>query len=148
VFPAETGLKSLYVVFSRPARLTPGTVTGIGEDVSGIWLEHARSGPGAPIPTSVAATLRGREFSSFDSFRRAFWVAASKDTALTGQISEESLERMRSGKAPRTRLVDAAGKRISHEIHHVELISQGGEVYNVDNLRVHTPKNHVEVHQN
>lgn len=147
VFPETTGLKSLYVVFSKPARLTPGTVTGVGEDVAGIWLDHARAGAGAPIPTSIADTLRGREYSSFDSFRRAFWAAASRDTAVAGQFSDDSLERMRNGKAPRARLVDSAGKRISHEIHHVELISEGGEVYNVDNLRVHTPKNHVEVHQ-
>ncbi|WP_350310512.1 HNH endonuclease [Pseudomonas sp. lyk4-R2A-10] len=99
------------------------------------------------MPTSIADSLRGREYSSFDSFRRAFWAEASKDTRLAGQLSEDSLERMRNGKAPRARLADAAGKRISHEIHHVELISQGGEVYNVDNLRVHTPKNHVEIHQ-
>lgn len=66
---------------------------------------------------------------------------------VAGQFSEDSLERMRNGKAPRARLIDAAGKRISHEIHHVELISEGGEVYNVDNLRIYTPKNHVETHQ-
>ncbi|WP_277759285.1 S-type pyocin domain-containing protein [Pseudomonas sp. A34-9] len=147
VFPAETGLKSLYVVFSKPARLTPGTVTGVGEDVSGVWLEHARTGSGAPIPTTIADSLRGREYSTFDSFRRAFWTAVSRDGAVAGQVSDDSLERMRNGKAPRARLMDAAGKRISHEIHHVELISEGGEVYDVDNLRIHTPKNHVEIHQ-
>ena len=147
VFPADTGLKSLYVVFSRPARLTPGTVTGVGEDVSGVWLEHARTGSGAPIPTTIADSLRGREYSTFDSFRRAFWTTVSRDGAVAGQFSDDSLERMRNGKAPRARLMDAAGKRISHEIHHVELISEGGEVYNVDNLRIHTPKNHVEIHQ-
>jgi len=147
VFPADTGLKSLYVVFSRPARLTPGTVTGVGEDVSGVWLEHARTGSGAPIPTTIADSLRGREYSTFDSFRRAFWTAVSRDGAVAGQFSGDSLERMRNGKAPRARLMDTAGKRISHEIHHVELISEGGEVYNVDNLRIHTPKNHVELHQ-
>jgi hypothetical protein len=147
VFPADTGLKSLYVVFSKPARLTPGTVKGVGEDVSGVWLEHARTGSGAPIPTTIADSLRGREYSTFDSFRRAFWTAVSRDGAVAGQFSDDSLERMRNGKAPRARLMDTAGKRISHEIHHVELISEGGEVYNVDNLRIHTPKNHVELHQ-
>lgn len=147
VFPADTGLKSLYVVFSKPARLTPGTVTGVGEDVSGVWLEHARTGSGAPIPTTIADSLRGREYSTFDSFRRAFWTAVSRDGAVAGQFSDDSLERMRNGKASRARLMDTAGKRISHEIHHVELISEGGEVYNVDNLRIHTPKNHVELHQ-
>jgi hypothetical protein len=30
----------------------------------------------------------------------------------------------------------------------VEQISEGGEVYNVDNLRVNTPKSHIDVHKN
>lgn len=143
-FPA-TDIPPIYVVLS--VRYQPGVVTGQGEDVTGVWLDHARAGLGAPIPTSIADQLRGREFSSFDSFRRAFWVAVSRDSELTGQFSEDSMGRMRNGKAPRARLADSAGARISHEIHHVELISEGGEVYNVDNLRVNTPKNHVEVHQ-
>lgn len=147
VFPADTGLKSLYVVYSRPARQTPGIVTGVGEDVGGIWLDHAQAQGGAPIPTSIADKLRGSEYSSFDSFRRAFWAVASKDSAVAQQVSEDNLRRMRNGNAPRARLGDAAGKRISHEIHHVEPISEGGDIYNVDNLRVYTPKNHVDVHR-
>nr|WP_225927272.1 S-type pyocin domain-containing protein [Pseudomonas ekonensis] len=147
VFPAETGLKSLYVVFSKPARLTPGTVTGLGEDVFGTWLIGAGSGVGVPIPTEVADALRGREFQSFDSFRTAFWKAVS-ESAAAGQFIEQSVGRMRKGKAPRVRNAESVGGRRSYELHHLEKISEGGDVYDVDNLRVNTPRNHIDIHRN
>ncbi len=147
VFPAETGLKSLYVVFSKPARLMPGTVTGVGEDVSGIWLVGANSGVGVPIPTDVADSLRGLEFQSFDSFRAAFWKAVS-ESAAADQFINQSAGRMRKGKAPRVRKADSVGGRRSYELHHLEKVSEGGGVYDVDNLRVNTPRNHIDIHRN
>ncbi|MFJ2283426.1 S-type pyocin domain-containing protein [Pseudomonas sp. NPDC087803] len=147
VFPAETGLKSLYVVFSRPARLMPGTVTGVGEDVPGIWLAGAGTGIGAPIPTRIADRLRGREFSSFDAFRKAFWTEVVNDPDLSNHFIPDNIERMQNGNAPKARYRDAHGSKGSFEIHHVDPISQGGEVYNVDNLRVNTPKNHADIHR-
>ncbi|MFJ2714188.1 S-type pyocin domain-containing protein [Pseudomonas sp. NPDC087346] len=147
VFPAETGLKSLYVVFSRPARLTPGTVTGIGEDVSGIWLAGAGSGLGAPIPTRIADRLKGREFSSFDAFRKAFWSAVRDDQELFSQFNQDAQDRLMSGNAPAVRDREAVGSRGVFEIHHVERITDGGAVYDIDNLRVNTPKNHISQHK-
>ena len=146
-FPSQPQIAPIYLSLSI-RRGEPGVVTGIGENVPGEWLDHARTGLGVPIPTSIADTLRGRSFSSFDSFRRAFWVSVSRDPKLSEQIAQRELDRMRAGRAPRSRRIDWAGSRISHDIHHVEPISEGGEVYNVDNLRVNTPKNHVEVHKN
>ena len=145
-FPTKPEIAPIYLSIS--VRNQPGVVTGIGEDVPGEWLDHVRAGLGAPIPTSIADSLRGREFSSFNSFRRAFWVAVSRDPSLAGQFSEDSLSRMQEGKAPRARDGDMVGKRQTHDIHHVEQVSEGGEVYNVDNLRVNTPKNHIDVHKN
>lgn len=145
-FPTKPEIAPIYLSIS--VRNQPGVVTGIGEDVPGEWLDHARAGLGAPISTSIADSLRGREFSSFNSFRRAFWVAVSRDPSLAGQFSEDSLSRMQEGKAPRARDGDMVGKRQTHDIHHVEQVSEGREVYNVDNLRVNTPKNHIDVHKN
>lgn len=145
VFPAETGLKSLYVVYSKPARLMPGTVTGVGEDVSGVWL--AGAGTGVPIPTRIADRLRGREFSSFDKFREAFWEEVANDPDLAEQFIQGNIERMRDGLSPKVRRQDRAGDRTSYELHHVEHIANNGAVYNIDNLRVNTPKNHVENHR-
>ena len=146
-FPSQPQIAPIYLSLSV-RRGEPGVVSGVGEDVPGAWLDHARAGLGAPIPTSVADTLRGRKFSSFDSFRRAFWVAVSRERSLAGQFSEDSLSRMQDGKAPRAREGDMVGKRQTHNLHHVDAISEGGEVYNVDNLRISTPKNHIDLHKN
>ena len=44
VFPSDSGVQPLYIVMN--VRKTPGTVTGQGEDVAGIWLIGASSGVG------------------------------------------------------------------------------------------------------
>lgn len=147
VFPADTGLSPLYIVYSKAGpRYGTGTVTGIGEDVSGIWLAGAGTGLGAPIPTRLADKLRGREFSSFDKFREAFWEEVASDSELMAQFVQRNLNRMRDGYAPNARERDVVGKRNTYELHHVDRITDGGAVYDVDNLRVNTPKNHISQH--
>jgi hypothetical protein len=144
-FPSTTGILPIYI--SLNVRNGPGVVTGVGQDVPGIWLAGAGVGQGAPIPTQIADKLRGREFSSFDAFRRAFWIEVASDPELAGQFNEQNKARMRDGLASNARYKDAIGKRKVFELHHVDLVSEGGEVYNVDNLRVSTPKNHIDTHR-
>ena len=145
VFPADSGVQPLYIVMN--VRKTPGTVTGQGEDVAGIWLIEASSGVGVPIPSDVADALRGREFKSFDTFRAALWKAVSGSTA-SDQFVKQSVGRMRTGRAPRVRKADRVGGRLSYELHHIAKVSEGGGVYDVDNLRVNTPRNHIDLHRN
>ena len=145
VFPADSGVQPLYIVIS--ARYSPGIATGLGEDVFGIWLAGAGAGLGAPIPTRIADVLRGREFKSFDTFRAAFWKAVSNDPELFSQLSEDDQARVLTGNAPTVRFRDSVGKRVTYEIHHVELIKDGGAVYDADNLRVNTPRNHIDLHK-
>lgn len=145
VFPADSGVQPLYIVMN--VRRTPGTVTGQGEDVAGIWLIGASSGVGVPIPSDVADALRGREFKSFDTFRAALWNAVSGSTA-SDQFVKQSVGRMRTGRAPRVRKADRVGGRLSYELHHIAKVSEGGGVYDVDNLRVNTPRNHIDLHRN
>lgn len=145
VFPADSGIQPLYIVIS--ARYSPGIATGRGEDVFGIWLAGAGVGLGAPIPTRIADVLRGREFKSFDTFRGAFWKAVSNDPELFSQLSEDDQARVLTGNAPTVRFRDSVGKRVTYEIHHVELIKDGGAVYDADNLRVNTPRNHIDLHK-
>lgn len=145
VFPADSGIQPLYIVIS--ARHAPGTVTGRGEEVFGIWLAGAGTGLGAPIPTRIADALRGQSFGSFYSFRRAFWKAVSNDPELLNQLSEDDQARVLTGNAPTVRFRDSVGKRVTFEIHHVERIVDGGAVYDADNLRVNTPRNHIDLHK-
>lgn len=145
VFPAGSGIKPLYIVMN--VRLDPGTVAGQGQDVSGIWLAGAGVGLGAPIPTRIAGQLRGKSFSSFNTFRKAFWKAVAADPELFSQLSEDDQARLLTGNAPSVRFRDSVGKRVTFEIHHVERIVDGGSVYDVDNLRVNTPRNHIHLHR-
>ncbi|ECF1703904.1 TPA: HNH endonuclease [Salmonella enterica subsp. enterica serovar Enteritidis] len=111
------------------------------------WLSGAGKGLGAPVPQQVADKLRGKTFGNFDKFRAAFWESVANCPELNRQFSKSNVTRMQSGKAPKVRKVDRAGKRGSFELHHTDEIAKGGDVYNVDNLRVNTPKNHIDLHR-
>ncbi|EKY1941919.1 S-type pyocin domain-containing protein [Cronobacter turicensis] len=145
IFPADSGLKPIYVML-QSARDLPGTVEGKGTDIAGVWLGSANKDLGAPVPTRIADKLRDRHFKNFDSFREAFWKEVAADQELASQFTKANISRMKEGNSPRVRVRDQAGGRVSFEIHHVELISLGGEVYDVDNLRVVTPKQHIKIH--
>ncbi|WP_084335267.1 S-type pyocin domain-containing protein [Pseudomonas indica] len=145
VFPADSGVPPLYVVMN--VRLDPGVVTGQGEVVTGIWLEQASRELGAPIPAQIADRLRGKAFASFDAFRAEFWRAVADDFELSSQFSNVNRRRMRGGSSPFVIPEEAVGGRISFELHHVDPVAQGGPVYDLDNLRVNTPRNHIELHQ-
>ncbi|WP_332405498.1 S-type pyocin domain-containing protein [Vibrio metschnikovii] len=144
-FPADTGLPPLYLVFRKTARDESGVVTGTGEDIMGIWLEKASEGLGSPVPSQIADKLRGKEFSSFDAFRKAFWKAIG-DTELVSQFTPNNQELMRQGFAPFTRFKDQVGGRQKYEIHHKVEIQHGGGVYELDNMGIVTPKNHIRIH--
>ncbi|HDW7096843.1 TPA: S-type pyocin domain-containing protein [Yersinia enterocolitica] len=145
-FPAGSGLEPVYVYFKSP-RDEPGEVTGQGEWILGIWLAEAGKEQGAAIPAQIADKLRGREFSSFDRFREAFWREVANDPELSGQFIELNQRRMREkGYSPFTPSKEKVGGRDKFELHHVISIKDNGAIYDVDNLRVITPKRHIEIH--
>jgi ribulose bisphosphate carboxylase small subunit len=121
-------------------------VTGSGEEITGIWLESASRDLGAPIPAQIADRLRGREFASFDRFREAFWLEVSGDHTLLSQFKGSNQELIKQGYAPFARFRDQAGGREKYEIHHLEEIQNGGAVYDLDNMTITTPRNHIRIH--
>jgi len=155
-FPADTGIPPIYIVYSSPRDL-PGTVSGSGRKMdisSSYWLSDAGKELGCEIPSRIADKLEGQEFKNFDAFRNAFWLTVANDSELVQQFSAQNISRMKAGKAPKVRRGDAAQSRAnakrrrdSFELHHVEEIQNGGDVYNIDNLRVTTPKRHIEIHK-
>ncbi len=84
VFPPESGLKPLYVMYRSPRNM-PGTVSGKGQNVGNNWMGGASTGDGAPVPSQIADKLRGKTFGSFDSFRRAFWKAVADGKNMPAQ---------------------------------------------------------------
>ncbi|OOE79762.1 hypothetical protein BZG73_15050 [Salinivibrio siamensis] len=136
-----------YLVFRKTARDESGVVTGNGENITGRWLEKASEDLGAPIPSQIADKLRGKEFSSFDAFRQEFWSEVGKDSRLLSQFSRANQRLLKRGRAPFSTPGEHIGGRQRYEIHHIEEIKHGGEVYNVDNLSVMTPKRHIDIHK-
>jgi hypothetical protein len=147
VFPIDSGIPPTFTMF-RDRRQDPGVASGAGQPVSGNWLGAASTGEGAPIPMQIADKFRGREFSSFKAFRRAFWKAMGDDELLSGQFTKLRQMDMKHRLAPAALPQDQVGRRIKYEIHHITPIGAGGEVYDMDNLRVMTPKLHISIHSN
>lgn len=137
----------VYVALSINPRKLPGKASGFGLGDGENWLQDADKGDGVPIPARIADKLRGREFSSFDAFRKALWTEVGKDPELSKQFIDGNRDRMLVGKAPKSRKKDAAGDRTSFELHHDKPISLDGGVYDMDNLRVTTPKRHIDIHR-
>ncbi|MGQ6466054.1 HNH endonuclease signature motif containing protein, partial [Serratia sp. IR-2025] len=118
-------------------------MSGKGQQVGDGWLNTAGQELGSPVPSQIADKLRGREFASFDAFRKAFWTEVGKDPELSKQFDPGSLATMKNGRAPYVRKAERVGKRVKAELHHVQPIGDDGAVYNVDNLGVVTPKRHI-----
>nr|WP_122316544.1 S-type pyocin domain-containing protein [Pseudomonas cichorii] len=145
IFPADSGLPALYVVFQNPRNM-PGVVSGEGQTVSGNWLGALVEGGGAPIPKQIAEQLRGKQFSNFSRFREAFWKLVANDEKLVLHFTAHNIAEMKKGYAPTVTMEYVVGKRDVFEIHHVDFIFKGGAVYDVDNLRVVTPRVHIKLH--
>lgn len=148
VFPIGSGIKPIYV-YLKTARDEPGVATGNGQVIPDNvrWLEAASSGIGAPIPAQVADKLRGREFRNFDHFRGELWKAVSECPELLGQFNKSNQRVLKKDGSPFVVEEQAVGGRKVFEIHHIVQIRQDGPVYNIDNLRINTPRNHIRIHK-
>ncbi|WP_414156407.1 S-type pyocin domain-containing protein [Pseudomonas sp. BNK-30] len=145
IFPADSGLPPLYVMFKSPRNM-PGVVTGKGQLIQGQFLYEGNR-EGAPIPAQIASELRGKKFSSFGEFRRRLWQLIGRSPLFENQFGLGDLLIMRRGLAPLADPDERIGAKIKYEIHHVKRIVDGGGVYDVDNLRIVSPKSHVEIHK-
>lgn len=128
-------------------RKKPGTATGKGKKVGDKWLNDAGKDNGVPIPEQVANKLRGKKFNNFDEFRKKLWEEVSKDPELSKQFKKQNQGNVKAGKAPAPPKSERVGGRIKYEIHHETPISEGGEVYDIDNMRITTPKRHIDIHR-
>ena len=154
VFPAGSGIKPIYVYLKEDPRKLPGVVTGHGVPLSPgtRWLDMSVSnnGNGAPIPAHIADKLRGREFKTFDEFREALWLEVSQEPELIAQFSEINQLRISQGFTPfapdEGHYIGPKETLKKFQIHHFIAIEYGGGVYDIDNLRIVTPRLHDEIH--
>jgi hypothetical protein len=144
-FPSESGIPPQYVVFRDP-RNEPGTASGLGQMIADNWVGAASTQSGAPIPSQIADKLRGKDFTSFKAFRREFWKSVADDEVLLDQFTLFNKLDIKNGLSPSVNSSEQVGRRKKLEIHHVTPISEGGSVYDIDNLRILTPKQHILTH--
>lgn len=146
VLPVELGLENPYVYFKNPRQVS-GTVTGYGQPAAGTWLGDNTNATGARIPSQIADRLRGQRFPNFDKFREALWESVGNDSELASQLSSANLAQVKRGKAPYPKKSDQVGGRDKYEIHHIEEVGKGGAVYEIDNMVIMTPKQHIKHHK-
>jgi RHS repeat-associated protein len=99
----------------------------------------------ARIPKEVSEKLVGRKFNTFDDLREEVWRTVAGTPQLARQFSARDIARMRNGWAPAVDNSQRVGKLSSYQIHHRTPISQGGPVYDLDNLLIVTPRYHQEI---
>ncbi|WP_434519438.1 S-type pyocin domain-containing protein [Pseudomonas sp. NFX1] len=145
IFPADSGLPPIYTMF-RDRREEMGTASGLGVEVDDHWATSVETRKGAPIPRQISDLLRGQQFRNWRAYREALWKAVSSDAFLAAQFDPVSIGRMRKGFAPFARLHERVGALASLQIHHKTPISEGGDVYNSENIVIVTPKQHINIH--
>ncbi|EHK1059780.1 S-type pyocin domain-containing protein [Salmonella enterica] len=154
VFPADSSSKPIYVYLKDDPRDQAGTASGNGSQIETgqKWLDLSvtNNGEGAKTPSNIADKLRGRHYDSFRKSREDLWLEISKDPELSKQFSNGNIEAMQEGKAPTApfagHYVEPKQVIKKFEIHHIKPIEEGGGVYDIDNLRITTPKLHKFIH--
>ncbi|HDR8155190.1 TPA: WXG100 family type VII secretion target [Bacillus cereus] len=132
---------------STVKRKTPGTVTlsfnlerSLGTQKKLMYNDGAIG----IIPQEVREKLAGREFKSFDDFREEFWKTLA-DSSYAKEFNSMNIKLMKKGKAPYSPRTEHYGNHNKYILHHKQPIDKGGDVYNLDNLIIVSPKMHQNV---
>jgi hypothetical protein len=126
-------------------RYTSGTAFVSGPALANADANWLSNGSGA-VPRQVAERLNGQRFSSFDSFREAFWMTVADTPDLIGGFSRGNLGRMRNGLAPIAHRDGWHGSQNQMVIHHQNEIRHGGPVYDMSNMQIVSPRQHHWIH--
>jgi hypothetical protein len=57
------------------------------------------------------------------------------------------LAQIQKGNGPFVMPSEGMGLRTRYEIHHIDQIQHGGEVYDMDNFSIMTPREHINMHR-
>lgn len=106
------------------------------------WPRGSQGNAGK-VPKQVADKLAGKKFSSFNHFRKSFWTEVGNDPALSKQFNPGNRALMKRGNAPFAIPVQQVGGRATYELDHNIEIQHGGSVYDMDNIIIRTPENHI-----
>ncbi|MDI2587284.1 hypothetical protein OR571_09260 [Psychrobacillus sp. NEAU-3TGS] len=96
------------------------------------------------LPNEIRKKLIDRQFNSFDDFRKEFWKSVA-NSSFEKEFNNRNVARMLEGNAPIAPKVEHYGKHKSYILHHKQPIDKGGEVYNLDNIMITSPKMHQDI---
>ncbi len=128
-------------------RNTPGVVTASRTlpTITGQWLRETHANA-ARVPQQVADKLQGKTFKNFAHFRREFWKTIANDPILNKGFDIEDVTHMKAkGTAPLAHKSQWDGKVGYYQLHHSKPIHSKGEVYDLSNILIVTPRYHKEV---
>ncbi|WP_435577069.1 ribonuclease YeeF family protein [Bacillus vallismortis] len=137
--------KESSILFTK--RNIPGVATGKVTPSRGLQLQERlmyNKGKLGVIPQEVRKQLLGKEFKSFDEFRKEFWKSVA-NTEYANEFNKNNIARMKNGNSPIAPRKEHYGKHKSYILHHKQPIDKGGDVYNLDNLIITSPKMHQEI---
>jgi hypothetical protein len=107
------------------------------------WLKGTNANAGK-IPKQIAEKLNGKSYENFSEFRSAFWKEVANDPILSKQFDTDNFYRMKNGYAPEATKFEQVGKRVKYELDHNIEIQNGGNVYDLNNIIIRTPNNHIK----
>ncbi len=109
------------------------------------WLLQCYKEEGAPVPAQIARALNGRHFSEFSALRAAFWREVRKTPDIAESLTPGQDTRIDKDRSPNVEdSTLMAGARMRLELDHEVRIKDGGPVYDFSNIRVRTPRSHID----
>ncbi|PEA90532.1 colicin [Bacillus thuringiensis] len=134
-------------ISSAQKRNSPGTVTSSFNLERSLGTQKKlmyNKGSIGVIPQEIRNKLIGKNFKSFDDFRKEFWKTVA-DSDYATEFNQRNINLMKEGKAPFAPLSEKYGQHNQYILHHKQPIHQGGDVYNLDNLIIVSPKMHQNI---
>jgi hypothetical protein len=101
---------------------------------------------GGWVPRQVAEQLRDQTFANWKDFRAEFWKTVARVPELAKQFNSSNRRRMAQGNAPYAPISHRVGDKQTFHLHHDHPISEGGPVYDLDNIRIASPLQHHQIH--
>lgn len=146
------------VLRNRPGRASGGEKL---PEITGNWFSDVTGSKGvrdiriAQVPGQIAKKMRAIDhFDSFEDFRQTFWKLVSQDPVLNKGWNPSNLKLMQDGRPPRVGVSHlgvyegtGGGSNAVYQLNHRLALKDAGDVYNLDNIEIVTPRTHSAVGQ-
>lgn len=95
------------------------------------------------IPKEIGEKRQGKIFNNFDEFRHAFWTEIG-NSKFAAEFSQSNITLMKKVMRHLPFRINITKKR-RYVVHHLTPIHAGGNVYDLSNMIISTPRMHVDI---